>query len=167
MGDAPLGQSVLPGCGCLNRCLLDRFPEWEMVHQTGEGEFPRFAALPHHSRHSIVPFIEAVDEAMEGARFLLSRAGAATCAELRAAGRGAILVPLPGSALDHQRRNALAMEKEGRARVVEQGDRFSERLAACAGELMADSALRVALERPEPNRAVELCLDDLAALLGL
>jgi UDP-N-acetylglucosamine--N-acetylmuramyl-(pentapeptide) pyrophosphoryl-undecaprenol N-acetylglucosamine transferase len=162
-GARALNEAVL----ALAPALLERFPEWEIVHQTGEGEFSRLATLPRHPRHALVPFIEAMDLAMEGSRLLLSRAGAATCAELRAAGRGAILVPLPGSALDHQRRNALAMQQEGRALMVEQGEGFPERLAERASELMAHPARLEALELPEPNRAVEVCLDDLAALLGL
>lgn len=146
--------------------LLARFPGWEILHQTGEGEHPRLAALPRDPRHTLVPFIEDMDRALEGARLVLSRAGAATCAELRAAGRGAILVPLPDSALDHQRRNAEAMAAEGRARMVEQGEGFPARLAACAAELMADPGRLGDLERPEANRAVATCLEDLGALLG-
>lgn len=147
--------------------LLDRFPDWEILHQTGSDGHSALDAQPHHSRHALVPFIEAMDEAMEASRLVISRAGATTCAELRVSGRGAILVPLPGSALDHQRLNALALEGEGRAEVVEQGPAFEERLAARASALMGDASRLRALERPEANRAVELCLQDFAQNLGL
>lgn len=147
--------------------LLDRFPGWEILHQAGEGEFARLSSLARHPRHVLVPFIEAMAAAMEGARLVLSRAGAATCAELSAAGRAAILVPLPDSALDHQRRNALALQREGRALVLEQGGLFPERLLACVEDLLANPERLAGLERPESNRAVERCLDDLAALLGI
>ena len=147
--------------------LLDRFSDWEILHQTGAAEHTALEGNPRHARHALVPFIEAMDEAMEASRLVITRAGATTCAELRVAGRGAILVPLPGSALDHQRLNALAMEGEGRAVVVEQGPAFEERLAARASDLMGDASRLRALERPEANRAVELCLQDLAQTLGL
>jgi len=174
----PLRLLVLGGSGgarALNEALLEvatalleAAPEWEILHQAGPAEFERLKNRPRHARHDLVPFITRMDEAMESASLVLSRSGASTCAELKAAGRGAILVPLPTSANDHQRRNALALVGEGRATVVEQGGDFPARLQAALRMLMADGDARRALAGPpEPNRAVALCLDDLAAYLGV
>lgn len=147
--------------------LLESFPTWEVLHQTGPAEAERLRDFPRHPRHFLVPFLVRMDEAMEAACLVLSRAGASTCAELKAAGRGAVLVPLPGSANDHQRRNALAMAGEGRAKVVEQGEDFPLRLESVLRSLMADAQARRDLAPgAEPNRAVGQCLDDLAAYLG-
>ena len=115
----------------------------------------------------MVPFITHMDEAMESASLLMSRAGASTCAELKAAGRGAILVPLPTSANGHQRMNAMAMAAEGRAIVIDQAADLTLRLEAALLPLMGDPHARQSLSRaPEPNRAVQLCLDDLGDYLG-
>lgn len=147
--------------------LLDAHPGWEILHQAGPAEFERLKAAPRHSRHALVPFIEDMAGAMEGASLVVSRAGASTCAELATAGRGALLVPLPGSAGDHQAHNAQALAALGRAVVVAQGPDLAERLPAEAGRLMADAAARVALAGTAvPNRAVEACLDDLSACLA-
>lgn len=147
--------------------LLESLPAWEILHQAGLAELERLKERPRHARHALVPFIARMDEAMESASLVVSRAGASTCAELKAAGRGAILVPLPTSANDHQRLNALAMVMEGRAAVVEQAADLALRLEAAVRPLMADAAARQSLSRaPEPNRAVELCLEDLASYLG-
>lgn len=147
--------------------LLDRQPDWEILHQAGPAEFERLKGLARHPRHVLVPFISRMDVAMEGASLVVSRSGASTCAELKAAGRGAILVPLPTSANDHQRRNAQALAMEGRATLIEQGPDLVHRLEANILPLLSDASARRALARlPEPNRAVALCLEDLATYFG-
>ena len=147
--------------------LLEQFPEWTILHQAGAKEFERIKDAPHHERHRMVPFIEAMDEAMEASSLVISRAGASTCAELKAAGRGAILIPLPTSAHDHQKKNAEALGLENRAVLVSQQSNLADHLEAHAASHMANTYARIKLgQTPEFNRAVELCLDDLAVALG-
>lgn len=147
--------------------LLEQFPEWTILHQTGAKEFERSKDTPRHERHRMVPFIEAMDAAMEASSLVISRAGASTCAELKAAGRGAILIPLPNSAHDHQKKNAEALGLENRAVLVSQQANLSDHIEAHAASHMANAYARIKLgQTPELNRAVELCLDDLASVLG-
>jgi UDP-N-acetylglucosamine--N-acetylmuramyl-(pentapeptide) pyrophosphoryl-undecaprenol N-acetylglucosamine transferase len=175
--EAPFRLLALGGSGgarALNEALLQigpallaSHPEWELLHQVGPAEVARLKDLPRHPRHELVPFIAEMDRAMESASLVVGRSGASTCAELKAAGRGALLVPLPTSAGDHQRSNARAMAAEGRALVLEQGPEFHPRLEAAIHGLMADTTARQSLSKaPEPNRAVDRCLEDLAAYLG-
>ena len=172
---APYRLLVLGGSGgarALNEALLalapellEALPDWEILHQTGLAELERMQGRSVHSRHTLTAFIAQVDEAMEAASLVAGRSGASTCAELKAVGRSAILVPLPTSAADHQLRNAEAMAAEGRATVVQQGSDFTRLLADTLLGQMADATLRQSLSKaPDPNRAVALCLDDLAAL---
>ncbi|WP_243302263.1 UDP-N-acetylglucosamine--N-acetylmuramyl-(pentapeptide) pyrophosphoryl-undecaprenol N-acetylglucosamine transferase [Geothrix oryzisoli] len=162
-GARALNEALLEGAPA----LLEAAPEWEILHQAGPVEFERLKGHPRHARHDLVPFITRMDEAMEAASLILSRSGASTCAELKAAGRGAVLVPLPTSANDHQRMNALALATEGRAAVVEQGADFPGRLQSALRLLMADGTMRRSLSGTrEPNRAVDLCLEDLADYFG-
>jgi UDP-N-acetylglucosamine--N-acetylmuramyl-(pentapeptide) pyrophosphoryl-undecaprenol N-acetylglucosamine transferase len=77
----------------------------------------------------VEPFLYHMDGEMKGADIVVSRAGATTLAELAAAGKAAILVPLPTATDDHQRRNAKAFVREGAAVMVEQKDLTGERLA--------------------------------------
>ncbi len=174
---APFRLLVLGGSGgarALNEALLElapalleKRPDWEILHQAGPSELERLLARPRHPRHALVSFITRMDEAMEAASLVVGRSGASTCAELKAAGRGAVLIPLPTSANDHQRRNALALEGEGRALVLEQGPAFAQRLETALESLMEDPVARQSLSgSPESNTAVRLCLDDLAAYLG-
>jgi UDP-N-acetylglucosamine--N-acetylmuramyl-(pentapeptide) pyrophosphoryl-undecaprenol N-acetylglucosamine transferase len=147
--------------------LLDAHAGWEILHQAGSAEFERLQEAPRHPRHALVPFIEDMAGAMEGSSLVVSRAGASTCAELEAAGRGALLVPLPGSANDHQMQNAKALAALGRAVLVAQGPDLAARLAAEAGRFMGEAATRIALAGAAvPNRAVEACLDDLEGVMA-
>ncbi|WP_375398036.1 undecaprenyldiphospho-muramoylpentapeptide beta-N-acetylglucosaminyltransferase [uncultured Sphingomonas sp.] len=58
------------------------------------------------------------------AHLVIARAGASTIAELTAAGRPAILVPLPSATDDHQTANCREIAEAGGARVIGQ-DRFT------------------------------------------
>jgi UDP-N-acetylglucosamine--N-acetylmuramyl-(pentapeptide) pyrophosphoryl-undecaprenol N-acetylglucosamine transferase len=147
--------------------LLDRYPDWDILHQTGAASYEALAERPRHPRHRLAPFLEFMDWQMESASLVLTRAGASTCAELKAAGRPSLMVPMPGSAGDHQVGNALAMEKEGRAQVILQGPDLEQRLVEAAARLLGDPDRLEALSRPESNLAVAICLDDLAARMEI
>lgn len=147
--------------------LLERFPDWEILHQTGRTDFERVEAVQRSPRHRIVRFIEEIDQAMEASSLVVSRSGASTCAELKASGRGAILVPMPLSARDHQTMNAQAMADEGRAILVPQTSALPTTLMERLAAFMEEPRLCEALSKPEMNHAVEACLDDLGALAGL
>ena len=64
------------------------------------------------------------------ADLVICRAGATTCAELSAAGKAAIMIPLPTAADDHQRKNAEALERAGAAKMIVQSELSGERLAS-------------------------------------
>jgi len=171
--EAPFQLLVLGGSGgarALNEAvmqaapaLLERFPDWELLHQTGTRDFPNLEGRFRHPRHRIQAFLEGVDEDLERSSLVLSRSGASTCAELKACGRPAILVPMPGSAGDHQTQNARAMVEGGLAVLLAQTPDLALGLEREAFRLMADLEARKCLARPEPNRSVERCLEDLGA----
>ena len=78
----------------------------------------------------VEPFLFAMDREMKSADLVVCRAGATTLAELTAAGRPSILIPLPTATDDHQRRNAEALVAQGAARMIEQRELTGDRLAA-------------------------------------
>ena len=59
---------------------------------------------------------------------VVCRSGASTLAELSAVGMPAILIPLPTSADDHQRKNAEALSAQKAAIIIEQKDFTAEKL---------------------------------------
>ena len=86
----------------------------------------------------LAPFFEDMPARLAEAHLLICRAGASTIAELAAAGRAAILVPLPLAADDHQSANGRALVAAGAATMIEQDSFTSERLARELAALMAE-----------------------------
>ena len=114
-----------------------------ITHQTGERdlELVRDGYRRAGLEARVEPFLFAMDREMKAADLVVCRAGATTIAELTAAGRPALLVPLPTAADDHQRKNAEVLVAAGAAEMIEQNDRdgracSAERIAA----LLADAA---------------------------
>ncbi|MFA5989519.1 MAG: undecaprenyldiphospho-muramoylpentapeptide beta-N-acetylglucosaminyltransferase [Sphingomonas sp.] len=68
----------------------------------------------------LATYLPDLPEQLGWAHLVIARAGASTLAELTAAGRPAILVPLPGATDDHQSANAREMTMAGGARTIAQ-----------------------------------------------
>jgi UDP-N-acetylglucosamine--N-acetylmuramyl-(pentapeptide) pyrophosphoryl-undecaprenol N-acetylglucosamine transferase len=95
------------------------------------------------------------------AHLVIARAGASTIAELTAAGRPAILVPLPSATDDHQTYNAREMAKAGGARMIAQAKFNPVELAKQMQKLgLEPAALTKAASRAKsvgrPNAAKDL-----------
>jgi UDP-N-acetylglucosamine--N-acetylmuramyl-(pentapeptide) pyrophosphoryl-undecaprenol N-acetylglucosamine transferase len=109
----------------------------------------------------VEPFLYAMDREMKAADLVVCRAGATTIAELTAAGRAAVFIPLPTAADDHQRRNAEVLARAGAAELLEQqgltGERLAERIVALALDQEKRSAMSRAargLAKPDAARAI-------------
>ena len=95
------------------------------------------------------------------AHLVIGRAGASTIAELTAAGRPAILVPLPSATDDHQTANAKEMARAGGARMIPQ-ERFTaielakqmQKLALDPDSLANAAARARAVGKPDAARAL-------------
>jgi UDP-N-acetylglucosamine--N-acetylmuramyl-(pentapeptide) pyrophosphoryl-undecaprenol N-acetylglucosamine transferase len=68
----------------------------------------------------LATYITDMPDKLAWTHLVIGRAGASTIAELTAAGRPAILIPLPSATDDHQSSNAREMAKAGGARMVSQ-----------------------------------------------
>ena len=79
---------------------------------------------------------------MKAAHVIVCRAGATTLAEITAAGRAAVLVPLPTATDDHQRKNAEVLARAGAAEVIDQRELSGARFAAAVLALARDPARR-------------------------
>ena len=103
-----------------------------VTHQTGKLDFERvregYNAAGWTDEADVREYIEDMMTEFAKADLIVSRAGATTAAELMAAGKTAIMVPLPGQI--EQRRNAEALEQAGAARMILQEGLTPEKLAA-------------------------------------
>jgi UDP-N-acetylglucosamine--N-acetylmuramyl-(pentapeptide) pyrophosphoryl-undecaprenol N-acetylglucosamine transferase len=92
----------------------------------------------------LATYLPDLPERLAWSHLVIGRAGASTIAELTAAGRPAILVPLP----DHQTFNAKEMAKAGGARTIAQGKFTAIELAKQMQKLgLEPEALAKAAER--------------------
>lgn len=104
----------------------------EITHQTGEFDFEKLKEVYARSTFAaadVRPYIGNMVSEFEKADLVICRAGATSCAEIAAAGKAALLVPLPTAADDHQRKNAEALASAGAARMILQRDLSGESLA--------------------------------------
>ncbi len=122
--------------------LAAQIPRLHLIHQTGQNDFEaaQAAAIKAGISAEVSPFIDDMPAAFSRADLLICRSGASTVAEVAAAGKPAIFIPLPTAADDHQRHNAETLANAGAARLLPQSDLTPERLAQEVASLLRDRA---------------------------
>ncbi len=112
-------------------CLQEYRTRLRIVHQTGEADFATVSqAYQKAGLHAEVhPFLYDMAARYRWAHLVVCRAGASTLAEITACGKPSILVPYPYAANDHQRHNALALQRQGAAQVIPDPELTGVRLA--------------------------------------
>lgn len=88
----------------------------------------------------LATYLPDLPEQLGWAHLVIARAGASTISELTAAGRPAILVPLPGATDDHQTANAREITAAGGARTIPQSAFTPSELAKQMQKLGLDPA---------------------------
>ncbi len=135
------------GSRALNRALVEslpalaeRVPGIHVIHQTGERDYEQIQAeyLKVSIRAEVSPFITDMASAFAGADLIVCRSGASTVAEIAAAGKAAIFVPLPTAADDHQRRNAETLAARNAALMIPESELSSARLVEMVSTLIMD-----------------------------
>ncbi len=135
------------GAQSINRAVieaLDNLADWKnrlkFVHQTGERQLDEVkrAYSAKGFDADVRTFFNNFHEQYAAADLIVSRSGATTVAEIKAAGRAAILIPFPFAADDHQTKNARAMSDENAAILISNSDLHGKRLADAIRELLGD-----------------------------
>jgi UDP-N-acetylglucosamine--N-acetylmuramyl-(pentapeptide) pyrophosphoryl-undecaprenol N-acetylglucosamine transferase len=155
----PSGVQVLvfggsQGAHAINLAMVEAAPELaagsprlRLAHQTGERdvEMVRTAYGAAGVQADVQPFYYDMGRRVAAADLIVCRAGATTIAEISAAAKPAILIPLPKATDDHQRKNAEALAAAGAAEVLLQSDANGATLAARIRALAADADRRARL----------------------
>jgi UDP-N-acetylglucosamine--N-acetylmuramyl-(pentapeptide) pyrophosphoryl-undecaprenol N-acetylglucosamine transferase len=147
-------------------------PRLAITHQTGERdvEMVRDGYRRAGLEARVEPFLFAMDREMKSADVVICRAGATTLAELTAAGRPSILIPLPTATDDHQRKNAEALVSQGAARMIEQreltGERLADEMVALAGDSRVRLEMSVRARRMARPDAAKVIVDKVLELAG-
>ena len=143
--------------------LAAQGPHLRVTHQTGERDVAMVRAAYAQARLAadVEPFLDDMGRQLGQADVVVCRAGATTLAEITAAGRAAILIPLPTATDDHQRKNAEALVANGAADLLPQRDLNGHVLAERILTLAADTRRRErmagaaqALARPDAARVI-------------
>ncbi len=120
--------------------LCRRLPDLRIIHQTGERDYNDVQAAYADAGTSaeVSAFIDNMPQAFSRANLLVCRSGASTIAEITAAGKAAIFIPLPHAADDHQRRNAEAIAEAGGGILIPESELTPERLAEEVSGLLSE-----------------------------
>jgi UDP-N-acetylglucosamine--N-acetylmuramyl-(pentapeptide) pyrophosphoryl-undecaprenol N-acetylglucosamine transferase len=138
-------------------------PSLGLTHQTGERdlEMVRDAYRRAGLGADVQPFLYDMARRIANADLIVCRAGATTLAEITAAGKAAILIPLPAATDDHQRKNAEVLASVGAARLLPQAEMTGPELARRILELAADAGARAriaaaarAMAKPDAARVI-------------
>jgi UDP-N-acetylglucosamine--N-acetylmuramyl-(pentapeptide) pyrophosphoryl-undecaprenol N-acetylglucosamine transferase len=128
----------------------------QITHQTGEADFEKVEkgyAGNDWKNADVRRYISDMVSEFAETDLIICRAGATTCAEVAAAGKAAMMIPLPTAADDHQRKNAEALVGKGAARMILQKDLTGESLAREIANL---------IEKPEKITEMEISAKKLA-----
>jgi len=128
LGGSQGAQQINQALPAVAARLLESLPALRIVHQAGAKNLDEtrqaYAAAvraDHRDRVEVVPFLDDVAGAMAASHLLVSRAGAITLAEICAAGRASLLLPL-AIAQGHQMGNAKLLAESGAAEVIPSSD---------------------------------------------
>lgn len=118
-GASVLSQVVPDGLALLPVAFRRRM---QVTHQARIEDIDRVRQkyAEHGIPAEIATYLPDMPEHLAWAHIVIARAGASTIAELTAAGRPAILVPLPSATDDHQTANAREISNAGGARTINQ-----------------------------------------------
>ncbi len=166
------------GAHAINQAMLQALPglatavpTLHIIHQTGEKDYAEAQAayLDTAISAEVSAFIDDMPDAFARADLLLCRSGASTVAEITAAGKPAIFIPLPTAADDHQTRNAATLARANAARLLPQAELSTERLVKEIATLLADHPLLAKMSEAarrfaHPDAAAEIA--DLAARIA-
>ncbi len=150
--------------------LNDLLQTFEIIHQTGEKNYAEVAAeakavmeKSNEPFYHPSPFLRETElrHAFAAASLIVNRSGAGSIFETAALGKPAILIPLTGSAQNHQIENAYAYAKTGAAIVLEESNLsphfFLEKMRALIEnpkEMAAMSQAALTFARPNAARDI-------------
>ena len=132
------------GSRFLNDSLLKiireiNFKNIQIIWQTGDKDFRKYKSLINKNL-KIVPFINDMASAYALSDLVVCRSGALTLSELTACGKPSILIPFAAAAGNHQLKNAMALEKNKAAVIIEEKDLSNQILLSTINNLINNDA---------------------------
>lgn len=114
----------------------------QIIWQTGSYSIHAAQKAADGNKQVVVTeFIQEMDMAYVASDFIISRAGAIAIAEIIAAGKPAVFIPLPTAAEDHQTKNAATLVNGNAALMINEKDAISS-LPEVIKSLVEDTELQ-------------------------
>ena len=149
--------------------LLEEVPGLTIVHQSGprmleqtRGAYAASGADP--ARWRVEAFLTDMPSEYAAADLILARSGS-TIAELCAAAKPSVLVPLPTAADDHQRKNAEVLAEAGAAVMLLQRDVTPEVMERTLADLLLDGERRMRMSAAAKSLAKPGALERIAGMV--
>lgn len=142
------------GAQNINNKILSVLPEllkkYQVIHQTGERNFEEVNQKAgvlgikggRDNYYPIAFYGDEIKDILAVADIVISRAGANTISEIAAAGKPAIIIPLPTAANNHQRMNAYSLARQGGCIVLEESNLGPNMLLSRIKEISENEELR-------------------------
>lgn len=136
------------GSKAINEAVFEIIPELlsiaKIYHQTGQVDFETAQEVKEKLRTNLreryviseMYSLKEVESLYSRADLAISRSGANTVSELAVVGTPAILIPIPWSESNEQRKNAELLEKEGCAEILDQGKLNGKTLLAVIEKIL-------------------------------
>ena len=143
------------GSRFLNDSLLKivrkiNFKNTQIIWQTGDKDFRKYNSLINKNL-KIVPFINDMASAYTLSDLVVCRSGALTLSELTACGKPSILIPFAAAAGNHQLKNAIALEKNKAAVIIEEKDMSTQILLSNINNLINNDATLKKMSKASKN----------------
>ena len=121
--------------------IKDNLQNVSIIHQVGSCDDVMRFEMEYKKcgiNASVFNFSDDIWKCYQNADFVISRAGAATVAELSAISMPSLLIPYPHASYDHQMSNAMEIARIGGAIVVEDGECDGDKIASIINEFIKD-----------------------------
>ena len=128
--------------------MMDESTPFQLIFATGESNYKSFIesladkTVLENKNINVLPYIHNMNEVMNAADVVVSRAGAITVSEIAALGRPCILIPSPNVVRNHQEQNARLLENGGGAIVITENELNSKDLFDRINTLVNDAKKR-------------------------
>ena len=96
--------------------------DYQVLYITGKNYYDDFIKIKYPNNVKIVPYLDNLSGLLKNTDCLVTRAGASTIAEIIALRLPSIFIPSPYVANNHQYYNALSLEKNNSAYIIEEKD---------------------------------------------
>ena len=166
------------GAQKINDIILDILPNLletaEIIHQTGDENYNSvfnesrvvLQGLPGELLASYHPVSFLVEPeyvaAMHSADLVISRPGAGSIFEIAASSKASILIPIPDSPSDHNRRNAYNFADSGRAEIIEEANLTPKLLLSVISSILNNPEKKKSME----EKARQFATPDAANLIA-